>query len=150
LQSMSPEERQQTMERMRARGFDPTGGAASAPAAKPAAPPPGMAARAAKATTVDALFGPLQNVETRGRVWLNVEKKLKPVPLVLGITDGQMTELIEGELEAGTEVVTNVLTGNETTRPAFNPFGGPFPFMGPGGGRGGPGGGGGGGTGRGR
>jgi HlyD family secretion protein len=148
MQSMSPEERQQMMERMRARGFDPTGGAASAPAAKPAAPSPGMAARAAKATTVDALFGPLQKVETRGRVWLNVEKKLKPVPLVLGITDGQMTELIEGELDAGTEVVTNVLTGNETTRTAFNPFGGPFPFMGPGGGRGGSGGGGG--TGRGR
>jgi HlyD family secretion protein len=135
MQTMSPEERERMMERMRARGFDPTAAPPAASNEKPAASRPGMADRA-KATTVDALFGPLQTVETRGRVWLNVDKKLKPVPLVLGITDGQMTELIEGELEPGTEVVTNVLTGNETTRPAFNPFGGPFPFMGPGGGRG--------------
>jgi HlyD family secretion protein len=145
MQSMSPEERERMTQRMRERGFDP-GAAPSAGAEKPpSAAQKKLADRAAKATTVDALFGPLQKVETRGRVWLSDEKKLKPVNLVLGITDGQMTELIEGDLEAGTQVVTNVLTGNETTRPAFNPFGGPFPFMGPGGGNRG-----GGGAGRGR
>jgi hypothetical protein len=76
------------------------------------------------ATTIDALFGPLPAVETRGRVWLSVDKKLKPVSLRLGITDGQTTELIEGDIEPGIEVVTNVTLGNEA-RPApqgFPPF----------------------------
>ena len=45
----------------------------------------------------------------------------------LGISDGQATELIEGDLKAGDPVVTNVLTGNETTRPAAGAF---SPFMG--------------------
>ena len=31
------------------------------------------------ATTIDALFGPLPEVETRGRAWLYIDKKLKPV-----------------------------------------------------------------------
>ncbi len=76
--------------------------------------------------------------------------------LRLGISDGQNTELIEGDLQQGAEVVTNVALGNET-RPAATgfPFGQPgrggFPgsggFGGPGGG-GNRGGGGGGGRGR--
>ncbi len=63
----------------------------------------------------------------------------------LGITDGQATELLQGEgVEEGTELVTNVTTGNEATRPtptggAFPPFMGQQPgrFGGPGGGFGG-------------
>jgi hypothetical protein len=73
------------------------------------------------------LFGPLPVVETCGRVWLYVDKTLKPVQLRLGITDGQATELIEGDLEPGTEVVTNVTTGSTATRPAAQ---GGFPFLG--------------------
>jgi hypothetical protein len=80
-----------------------------------------------------------------------VDKQLRPLRVRLGISDGQATELIEGDLQPGMEVVTNVTTGNET-RPTGG-FGFP-PFMGPpGGGRGfgpggpgGPGGGGGGGN----
>ncbi len=81
--------------------------------------------------------------------------------LRLGITDGQNTELIEGDLQQGTEVVTNVTTATESTRPAATafPFGQPGRrrarrlragggFGGPGGGGNRGGGGGGGGRGR--
>jgi HlyD family secretion protein len=77
-------------------------------------------------------------------VWIYANNQLQPVRVRLGITDGQATELLEGDLEPGAEVVTNVTTGNETRPTAAQ---GGFPFMGgPPGGRGGfggPGGGGG-------
>ena len=57
--------------------------------------------RAAPAQTIDALFAPLPTVETRGRVWLFMDKQLKPVNLRLGITDGTNTELLSGELQHG-------------------------------------------------
>jgi hypothetical protein len=83
-------------------------------------------------------------------VWLNADSKLQRVRVRLGITDGQQTELIQaldGSIQEGTEVVTNVVTGAvrqlptqtggnafpglDTGRRGFNPgFGG-------GGGRGG-------------
>jgi multidrug efflux pump subunit AcrA (membrane-fusion protein) len=80
--------------------------------------------------------------ETTGRVWLHDASGIRPVRLRLGISDGQTTELIEGELEPGVEVVTNIATGTET-RPT--PQGFP-PFMGGRGGFGGNRGGGGGGN----
>jgi HlyD family secretion protein len=166
---MTPEERAQRLQRMRERGFDPTASNAGGPqggrgaAAGAAAPRSGRgaapaaatktAAQPSGATTIDALFGPLARVETTGRAWLYVDKQLKPVRLRLGISDGQNTELIEGDLQPGSEVVTNVALGNET-RPAatnFPPFGQPGRGGFGGGGFGGPGGGNrGGGGGRGR
>jgi multidrug efflux pump subunit AcrA (membrane-fusion protein) len=127
-QNLSPEEREQMRQR-RGRGADPSAqdprGAANE-AAKPKPDSP-AAEQKAGATTIDALFGPLPVTETRGRAWIAVDKKLKAVPLRLGITDGQVTELIEGELEPGMEVVSNVTVGSET-RPA--PQGGFPPFIG--------------------
>ena len=101
------------------------------------------------ATTIDALFGPLPEVETRGRAWLYMDKKLKPVALRLGVSDGTFTEVLSGELQQGQEVVTSMVTGLEPKTAV--PAGGANannPLMGPqrggqGGGRG-PGGGGGG------
>jgi hypothetical protein len=90
-------------------------------------------------TTFDALFPPLPDVESRGQVWQYVNGELKPLRVRLGITDGQASELLEGDIEEGTELVTNVLTGAET-RPtptgggAFSPFMGPQRFGGGGGG----------------
>jgi len=134
---------------MGARGFDQSaqeqGGRPGNGAAKPKAEAP-VTEQKPGATTIDALFGPLPVTETRGRAYVAVDKKLKAVPLRLGISDGQMTELIEGELEPGTELVTNVTIGNEATRPAlqgFPPFigqPGRGGFGGPGGNRGGGGG----------
>jgi HlyD family secretion protein len=159
-QNMTPEEREQRLQRMRERGFDPTaGGNGGAPrngrGAAPAAAATTAAARKSGATTIDALFGPLARVETTGRAWLYADKQLKPVRLRLGISDGQNTELIEGDLQQGAEVVTNIALGNDTRPAATNfPFGQPGRGGFPGGGFGGPGGGGnrggGGGGGRGR
>ena len=147
VQGLPPEQREQMMQRLRARGGDGAGPSDAAPRQGRGAPPEGTAAsRNPTATTIDALFGPLTRPESVGRVWVYTNNQLQPLRVRLGITDGQASELLEGDLEPGTEVVTNVTTGNET-RPAAAQGG--FPFLGgpPGGGGrggfGGPGGGGG-------
>lgn len=169
MANMSPEERERFMERMRARGFTRAGDGENPAAARGgrgqgprtqrqaqtasqpgrATPQPAATPTAQNATTFDALFGPLPTTETFGQVWLNKDNKLQRVRLRLGISDGQQTELIQsldGDLQEGTEVVTNVLTG--AIRQVPTPAGGAgFPGMGgrqgfPGGGnRGGRGGG---------
>jgi HlyD family secretion protein len=133
LQSLPPEERQRVLERMRARGFDPTEASPRAgqrPADEPEAPA-AAAPRDADARTFDALFGPLPAVESFGRVWAQTDDgQLRPVPVRLGISDGQATELLEGNVQPGMLLVTSVTTGAET-RPAAAQGGIP-PFMGPG------------------
>lgn len=147
LKAMSPEEQQQFLARMKERGVDtrgleaalPTPAAPRAAAARPAPPAP-------QAQTIDALFAPLPPTESRGRVWLFVDRQLKPVNVRLGITDGTYTELLSGELPETAELVTNV-TGLGATRtqprpggtgnPLMPGRGGPGGFGGPGGGRGG-------------
>ena len=74
--------------------------------------------RDAKATTIDALFGPLTEVQTEGRVWTYENNHLKPVPVRLGISDGQTSELIAGDVQPDTAVVTNITTGTEATKTA--------------------------------
>jgi HlyD family secretion protein len=140
-------QREQMMRRLRDRGGDGAGPSDTAPRQGRGVPPEGTAAsRNPTATTIDALFGPLTRPESVGRVWVYTDNQLQPLRVRLGISDGQASELLEGDLEPGTEVVTNVTTGNET-RPAAAQGG--FPFLGgpPGGGGrggfGGPGGGGG-------
>jgi HlyD family secretion protein len=146
MASMTPEEREAFMERMRARGFTPpaegqTPAAATAGSgrgqgprqpAQPRAARPAAAPAASSATTFDALFGPLTQTESFGQVWLNKDNKLERVRLRLGISDGQQTELIQaldGDLQEGTEVVTNVITG--AVRQTLQPQGGQgFPGLG--------------------
>jgi hypothetical protein len=139
MASMSPEERQQMIERMRARGFTPPAEAASANAqpakagqaqktqAKATAP-----ARGAGATTIDALFGPLPPTESFGQVWLQQDGKLNRVRMRLGVSDGQQTELIQvldnAKIEEGTEVVTAVTTAAQRT--AATAGGNAFPGLG--------------------
>jgi hypothetical protein len=119
LAGMTPEERERFMERMRARGLTLPAEAQTA-AAKPTAVP----SRAqGGATTFDALFGPLTSTESFGQVWLHQGGNLQRIRLTLGITDGQQTELIqatEGNIQEGTEVVTNVTIGavRQTATPA--------------------------------
>lgn len=102
------------------------------------AAPPTVVDREQGATTIDALFAPLPRTESVGRAWLFAENQLRPVRLRLGISDGQNTELIDGDVTEGTELVTNVAIAGQSTRPATQAFPG---FGGPGG-RGGFGGGG--------
>ena len=119
LASLPPEQREAMVQRMRARGFDPTSAQADdrGPRVDPSAPRR-LAQDSPPATTIDALFGPLPATESQGRVWRYVDNQLRPVRVRLGITDGQTTELIEGDLAVGVEVVTNVATSAQTTRPA--------------------------------
>ena len=46
------------------------------------------------ATTIDALFAPLEVIETNGRVWVFDADQLRPVEVRLGVTDGTATELL--------------------------------------------------------
>ena len=89
-----------------------------------------------KATTIDALFGPLTDIETEGRVWTYENNRLTAVPVRLGISDGKTTELIKGDVQPDAAVVTNITTAAEMTKTAAattaaSPFSG---FGGPGGG----------------
>ena len=108
---MTPEEREQRSQRMRERGFDPTRDGCEADAAAHHAD--GRGAAPAAATPCRRRHAPARRDDHRralrsaclaskrtGRVWLYVDKQLKPVRLRLGITDGQNTELIEGDLRA--------------------------------------------------
>ncbi len=145
MASMTPEERERFVERMRARGFTPPaegqavasdgGGRGQGPrgqARTPATAPTPSKTPAPAATTFDALFGPLVQTETFGQVWLNVGGKLERIRTRLGISDGQQTELIQaldGELKEDTEVVTNVMIGAVRQTPTA-PGGTAFPGLG--------------------
>jgi hypothetical protein len=59
-------------------------------------------------------------------VWLYQDGKLSRVPLRLGITDGQQTELIQGNLTEGQDVVTNVITAAQRAAAAAGPAPGIF------------------------
>jgi HlyD family secretion protein len=121
FKSMSPDQQEQFIDRLKQRGQDTS--AFEAAIAKPAGRGAGSAASAlrtkygaaADAKTIDALFAPIPQVESRGRVWLFVNRQLKPVNVRLGITDGTNTQLLDGELQPGTEAVTGV-TGLGSTR----------------------------------
>ena len=135
FKTMSPEEQQQFLARMKERGGDTSAFEAAMQPAKKGRP---AAAPAAQAQTIDALFAPLPVVESRGRAWLYIDNQLKPVMVRLGISDGTHTELISDDLPEDTQVVTGV-TGLTSTRGTPTQGGSGNPLM-PG--RGGPGGGG--------
>jgi HlyD family secretion protein len=146
LADLAPEQRERVLQRMAARGLGP-GQAATGQTDRPAAPARARPAETPAvssdrpAGTIDALFGPLPTVETTGRVWASVDGQLVPIRLRLGITDGQMTALIEGDLEEGDQLVSAVNTGATAAR-TTQPGAGGFLFMQPIGPRGAPGGGG--------
>jgi HlyD family secretion protein len=110
-QQMPADQRAQFASRMKERGIDldalVKGNGKPAAAAATTNSPNG---------TLDALFGPLPPRVSSGHafVWQPSEKKLKYVPLRLGVTDGQYTELLEGPIDLGTELVTAVILGNES------------------------------------
>jgi hypothetical protein len=122
---MSPEERQRWEARLREGGGrggrngardGSQGGNAAARSGNSSRPSTAIAE--SNATTIDALFAPLRPTEGRGRLWLFANKQLRSVNVRTGISDGTWTEILEGadasELQPGTEVVTNLVTGLET------------------------------------
>jgi HlyD family secretion protein len=141
FKTMSPEEQQQFIARMKDRGQDTSAFEAAATKPASAASLRPKYGSAAPAQTIDALFAPLPVVESRGRAWVFMTPELKPVNLRLGISDGTNTELLSSEMQQGMEVVTGV-SGLGTTRalPGQGGAGNPLmPGRGPGG-FGGPGG----------
>jgi HlyD family secretion protein len=163
FKSMSPDEQTQFIARMKDRGQDTAafealihgadgkGGAKKAPATaqsgfvfKPRYGSP------QSDETIDSLFKPLPVAQSTGRAWVFVDHQLKPVTIRLGITDGTYTELVGGDLQEESEVVTGI-TGVGSARTtaaaaAGNPLlgqqqnqrgGGPGGFGGGGGNRGG-------------
>lgn len=119
FQQMPEAERAQFLARMKERGVDVSlftaaGGAKAA--AKPMGNDTG-ALTARGAQTIDSLFGALPPRISFGRAWVFTPgtKELKSLRLRLGITDGQFTEILDGELKEGQELVTGILIGGEST-----------------------------------
>ncbi len=67
---------------------------------------------------------------TRGRVWVNGEDgKPKAVQVRLGLSDGSATEVVDGDLKEGQEVLLGtVSTGQKGAAPAGAPRGPRMPF----------------------
>ena len=104
IQQMSPEERQEFFARMRERRGAGGGGAGGFGG-------PGRGDRAARrranvqggpnvpavergASTIDALFAPIEVEETTGRVWVLNGGRLSSLSVGLGVTDGTASELL--------------------------------------------------------
>ena len=133
LASMTPAERARARERMQQAGRggqDRQGTGARDLSRGIAGSVQAGSAVTSGATTIDALFAPLPVVESRGRVWLHIDRQLKPINVRLGISDGTFTELITGDLQEGQEVVVNMVTGIEA-RPNPNQGQSGNPLMGP-------------------
>ena len=68
----------------------------------------------------------------RSRIWvLDASKKLKPLPVRLGLSDGTTSEIVESPLKEGDEVIVGVVTAEASRTQQTSPF---SPQM-PGGGR---------------
>jgi hypothetical protein len=134
FKTMSRDEQQQFIARMKERGGDTSAFEAALLPGTDSKKPAG-----AQAQTIDALFAPLPPVESRGRAWVFTDKQLKPVAVRLGISDGSFTELLSGELQDNMELATGAtgLASSTRQQPAANTGN---PLMPGRGGRGGPGG----------
>lgn len=105
---------------------------------------------------IDDMFAPMQMRTTNGQVWTwdETAKELKSIRVVTGLTDGQFSQLVSGEVKVGDQIVTNIvipLTAAQRQQQNQSIFGNPNqgrgnfggPQQGFGGGGGQPGGGGG-------
>jgi HlyD family secretion protein len=76
-------------------------------------------------TTIDLLYGAPRRAENRGQVWTASQDpttkkwELKSIPLRTGITDGQWTEVVSGDVQPGQEIVTGVILPSK--KPAAAP-----------------------------
>jgi HlyD family secretion protein len=50
------------------------------------------------------------------KVWILENGKLKPVKIIVGISDGSYTEISEGDLKSGQEIVTDKLNGKKDSQ----------------------------------
>jgi HlyD family secretion protein len=69
------------------------------------------------AATIDALFGPLPADRRLDRVWvLDEDRQIRPVDVVLGVSDGDVSALVSGDLAAGDHLVTRVIHPGQDIR----------------------------------
>jgi HlyD family secretion protein len=110
FKGMSPDEQKQFIERIKGRGGDTSAfEKAMAPAKSNGAAGAAKYGAPQSAATIDALFAPLTVVERPGRAWMYIDKQLKAVNFRTGITDGTNTEVVSGDLQPNTEVVTGIV-----------------------------------------
>ncbi len=148
IQQMSPEEREQFLAERRGRaggpgGFGGPGRGGGRPAAArqaaAASAPDAVPAVERGATTIDALFAPLEVVERDVSVWLLEDSgRLRSVEVRLGVTDGSASELVDVlaedvSLADGALLVTNVSTpesgaGPPSSTASSSPLMPQFPF----------------------
>lgn len=58
-----------------------------------------------------------------GRIWImNDRKKLEPVMVRTGLSDGTFTEIVRGKIEEGQEIVVGVVTQRPTSQQSSSPF----------------------------
>jgi HlyD family secretion protein len=77
---------------------------------------------------------PRTQAPTDGRVWILADNRLEAVPVKVGLTDGKMSELVDGDLPPDAAVVTNLAAPTEAAPKAavaaqgspFSPAGGGF------------------------
>jgi len=67
---------------------------------------PAAPSRAASANTIDQMFAPFARRETAGHVWI-ADGGFRAIPVTLGLTDGQWTEVREDTLRVGQAVIVN-------------------------------------------
>ena len=142
LQSMSPDEREAFINRMRERRTNasqqngrPT---TMRPSQRPRTPAaPAVPAVDRGASTIDALFAPIEVVETTGQVWLLSNDVLTPISITLGASDGTSSELVTDQITGralinGSILVTNITTpatsSGRTTGGSTSPLIPQFPF----------------------
>ena len=132
MAQMSPEEREQYRQRMQSRreqqGGEPQRGATQG----------ASGSDWLQASSIDALFGPVETPVRPARVWIYVNGQLKPVSVRVGLGDATNAALVDGPLQEGATVVTGVTMpttarASSSGSPLLPSFG---RFRGPGGGGG--------------
>ena len=77
------------------------------------------------AETIDQLFAPLPVADSRATVWIwdETDKQFVSKTVRVGVTDGNMTVLLSGDVQVGDELVTGVILPMPTNMPnAMNPL----------------------------
>ncbi len=97
---------------------------------------PGPPVTVKEGQKIDEFFQPVPRAESRNAVWTwdEAKKELKEIQVRLGVTDGTFSELVQGDVKVGDQLVTTV-TLPRPTAPTMgnNPFGGQQNRGGPGG-----------------
>ena len=119
LQSMSPDEREAFIDQMRERRANARQQndrpAAVRPSPRPYTPAAGAIPAVERgASTIDALFAPIEVVETNGQVWLLSNDVLTPISVTLGASDGTSSELVDDQTTGRTLINGSILVTNIT------------------------------------